>query len=74
MLEKTIYIDNRGWLYKVMQGLGDNTYKGRYQKPGKNGWKCMANLPWQSSFEAAQADLDAMAKNKGWRMISGGDH
>lgn len=69
MLDKTIYIDDRGWLYKVMPGLGSNTYKGRYQKPGKAGWKCMTNLPWQSDFETAQADLDAMAEKKGWRLL-----
>lgn len=74
MLDKTIYIDDRGWLYKVMPGLGSNTYKGRYQKPGKAGWKCMANLSWQSNFETAQADLDALAADKGWRVVRGGDH
>ena len=71
--ESTIYVDDRGWLYKVMPGLGLNAYKGRYQKPGKSGWKCMTNLPWQSDFETAQADLDALATDKGWRVAKGGD-
>ena len=33
----------------------------------------MTNLPWQSSFETAQADLDALAADKGWRVVKGGD-
>lgn len=38
------YKDRRGWKYKVMSGIGDNSFKGRYQKPEKSGsigWKCM---------------------------------
>ena len=30
------YIDARGWKYKVMGGIGENTYKARYQKPEKH--------------------------------------
>lgn len=61
------YIDNRGWLYKVGQGIGyPIVYKGLYQKPGKRGWKSMASLVWKSSFDDAQSDLNALAKSKGW--------
>ena len=60
------YIDQRGWLYRVMQGLGLSNYKARYQKPGKSRWKCMANLEWRNMFDEAQSDLNAMAKKKGW--------
>ncbi len=28
-----IYIDDRGWRYKVMPGIGGETFKARYQKP-----------------------------------------
>ena len=73
-MDQTIYIDDRGWLYKVMPGLGSNTYKGRYQKPGRSSWKCMTNLSWQSDSEAAQADLDTLAADKGWKVVRGGDH
>ena len=26
------YIDNRGWKYRVMSGLGENAFKARYQR------------------------------------------
>lgn len=31
------YIDSRSWKYKVMSGLGDNTYKAQYQRAGEAG-------------------------------------
>lgn len=68
------YIDNRGWKYKVMAGLGDNTFKARYQKPEKNGsigWKGLHAVPWRNSFDEAQADLNAYAKQKGWAEWAG---
>lgn len=71
-MEKAIYIDERGWVFKVMSGLGSNCYKARYNKKGadeKFGWKCAAALPWRDSFEAAQADLDEYAARKGMRKI-----
>lgn len=63
------YIDNRGWKYRVMGGLGGVGFKGRYQKPGKTGWKCMRNLEWWESFDQAQSELNAMAESKGWSPI-----
>jgi hypothetical protein len=63
------YIDQRGWLYQVMPGLGENNYKARYKKPGKSGWKCMANLEWRKSFDEAQSDLNALAEKKGWKEV-----
>lgn len=64
-----MYIDSRGWKYKVMQGLGESNFKARYQKPGKTGWKCMANMEWRKSFDEAQSNLNAMAKIKCWDEI-----
>lgn len=64
------YIDSRGWKYKVMSGLGDNTFKARYQRPEKQGdvgWKGLAAVPWRSTREEAQADLDRLAEKKGWK-------
>ncbi|HHW03392.1 MAG TPA: hypothetical protein GXX35_11410 [Thermoanaerobacterales bacterium] len=61
-----IYVDNRGWKYRVMGGIGGDAYKARYQKPGKAGWHCMRNLEWRKSFDEAQSDLNAMAKLKKW--------
>ena len=48
---RTIYEDERGWKYMVMQGLGEHNWKARYQKPGKSGWKCCAALPWRNTPE-----------------------
>ena len=62
-----VYHDDRGWVYRVMPGLGD-TFKGRYRKPGTGRWKCMTNLSWQETFDQAQTDLNALAEKKGWRV------
>lgn len=59
------YIDDRGWIYKVMSGIGLSAYKARYRKPGET-YKCMANLPWRDTFDEAQSDLNRMANKKGW--------
>ena len=64
------YIDDRGWKYKVMSGIGDNSFKARYQKPektGNTGWRGLAAVPWQKSFQEAQMDLDRLAAEKGWK-------
>lgn len=63
------YIDTRGWKYKVMSGIGDKSYKARYQKPenhGDIGWKGCSSVPWRETFEEAQADLDRLAAARGW--------
>lgn len=64
-----VYVDERGWKYKVMGGLGESNYKARYKKPVKQkyGWKGVQKLPWQKSFDEAQSDLNVLAKKKGWR-------
>ena len=46
-----------------------SAFKARYQKPEKQGdvgWKGLAAVPWRPSREEAQADLDRLAKKKGW--------
>ena len=68
------YIDGRGWKYQVMPGIVENSYKARYQKAEKSGptcWHCVRTLPWRDTAEAAQADLDAMAKEKDWAIWNG---
>lgn len=70
MSEGAIYRDSRGWLYRVMPGLGGDTFKARYHKPEyppEKAWKCVTTLPWRGSAEEAQADLDQLARNKGWQ-------
>ena len=65
-----MYIDGRGCKYKVMSGIGLDTFKARYQKPdkhGNTGWKCVKSLPWRSTREEAQADLDHMAASAAGR-------
>lgn len=57
------------WKYKVMSDIGENAYKGRYQKPGMISWKCMNNLEWRETFDEAQSDLNTMAKTKEWEEI-----
>ena len=70
----TKYIDARGWKYKVVRGIGEN-YKARYQKPEKDdpvsGWKGVATVPWRATFAEAQADLDHLAKERGWEVWHG---
>ena len=66
------YVDQRGWRYRVMTGIGENAFKGRYNKPGKSGWKGITVLPWRSTFDEAQADLNKLAKAKNWLEIDGG--
>ena len=70
MSEPKTYIDERGWKYCVMPGLGGDTFKARYLKPGSTSWKCAASLPWRSSADEAQADLDRMAQEKGWEVAA----
>lgn len=68
------YIDNRGWKYQVMSGIGPDSYKARYQRPdrqGDVGWKGLAAVPWRRSRTEAQADLDELAKKKKWKEWEG---
>lgn len=68
------YIDDRGWKYQVMSGIGDGAFKARYQKPdhtGSNGWKGLSAVKWRPTFEEAQADLDCLAAKRGWKEWNG---
>ena len=71
----TKYIDARGWKYQVMSGISANSFKARYQKPDKDdpvsGWKGVAAVPWRETFAEAQADLDRLAKERGWEVWNG---
>lgn len=69
-----VYEDHRGWLYKVLPGLADNTYKARYHHPSHSpdtGWKCVRVLPWRESVAEAQEDLDRWATQHGMRKVEG---
>ena len=68
-----IYEDSRGWQYKVMPGLGENTFKARYHRPdtkADKGWHCVTVLPWRKTEADAQTDLDVWAKKKGMREVT----
>lgn len=65
------YIDARGWKYRVMSGIGGDTFKARYQKPektGSDGWKGVAAVPWRKTFDEAQEDLNRLACDRGWEV------
>ena len=68
MVAKNIYRDSRGWLYRVMQGLGE-VWKARYNKPGCSGWKCVAVLPWRDNPEEAEQDLAEYAHRKKMEVV-----
>lgn len=64
------YYDKDGWRYQVMGCSCAIRYKARYQKPpntGPDGWRCIWALPWRSTREEAQADLDQLAAAHGWK-------
>ena len=65
------YIDKRGWLFRVMQGLGESNFKTRYCKKEWNGkkWKCLTVLPWRKTAEEAEDDLAEYAKNQGMEVV-----
>lgn len=63
------YIDKRGWQYKVMGGISMTTFKARFKKPGKTSYHGVKQLPWRDSFDAAQRDLNVLARNKGWQVL-----
>lgn len=70
----TKYIDRKGQKYQVMGGIRLDSYKARYQKTdktGRDGWHGVRSLPWRDTKEKAQADLDALAKEKGWEEWEG---
>lgn len=70
-MEKTVYIDSRGWRYKVMANLGGDMFKPFYHSLINNGYHPCRNFDWRSRFADAQADLDAYAAAHGWKKIFG---
>ena len=64
------YTDERGWLYFVRSGIGDDTYKAFYKKPNSNKQRGCPMVEWQTTFMQAQIDLDQLAKKKNWQIVS----
>ncbi len=65
----TVYVDDRGWRYKV-HNYGPK-YKALYRKAESLGWHgCRGKeFQWRQSAEEAQADLDAFAARKGLKEV-----
>ena len=63
-----MWVDKRGWQYKVMPDLAGR-FRARYHKPDKQavsrGWKSCKNFFPRDTEAEAQADLDAWAQDKG---------
>lgn len=66
------YSDSKGRLIFVSSGLGGDQYMTMYKNPDK--WTSAGmhrlkskELPLRDTKEEAQADLDALAKKKGWK-------
>ena len=53
----------------VRGGIGQQDFKGFYNKPGKDGWHGCRALPWRKTYEEAQKDLDEYARKKGWQKM-----
>ena len=66
---ETIYKDSRGWKYKARSGIGEDTFKVFYCKPGKRGYHGCRIFSWRDSLDAAQSDLDTYAREHGWQKI-----
>jgi len=61
------YIDKRGWIYKVDTGNG--YYRAKYKTVWPGTWMGVKILPWREEFDEAQADLNRLAKEKGWEEL-----
>lgn len=73
--EKKVYRDNRGWIFFVRSGLGENTFKAFYAKNVEDyqrNIRCHAikTLEWQSSENLAQVDLDRYASRKKMEILN----
>ena len=69
VLDKKVYRDNRGWIFFVRSGLGENTFKAFYTKNVEDfqrNIRCHAvkSLEWRGTENLAQVDLDKYAANK----------
>ncbi len=73
MTQETVYHDSNGTTYFVGQGIGgpDGPWMTFRQGDPNKGMHLVksVNLPGQPTREAAQADLDAYAKKRGFRVL-----
>lgn len=68
-MEKKIYQDNRGYLFKVIYDPFDSAFRGFFNRnrPKVCRWDRMSHFKPKATFEEAQRDLDELAKKKGWK-------
>lgn len=64
------YRDSRGWEYFVRSGIGGDTYKTFYRKPGKESSRGWRPVPWRDNFDDAQIDLNVEADIRGWEEVT----
>jgi len=67
-MSEKVYIDNRGWKYKVMEDLAGR-FCPRYQKPGKTSWKTCHGFGHVGVREESEAALAAWAEKKGMKVV-----
>ena len=65
---KKTYIDERGWMYAVRPGLGNDIFKAFYRKPGRS-WHAVRARNWFASEQEAEADLERWAAEKGMKLM-----
>lgn len=63
------YKDDLGWEYFIRYRLGGDGLKTFRHIPGAAIPRSARALPWRDNPDAAQADLNAYAKMKGWSEI-----
>ncbi len=66
-----IYVDKRGWAFRVMHGLG-GVWKARYNKKGidaATGWRGVNNLSYRENKEDAEHDLAEYAAKRDMKAL-----
>lgn len=63
------YIDKRGWIFFVRDGLGDSNYKTFFKKPDRMGSHGYTGSKWHKTFTEAQKELNEIALKKKWQEI-----
>lgn len=66
-MEKTVYIDSRGWRYLVVGG--NYGFKPFYRKPDKTEYHPCRQFDWRSSFYESKIDLNEYAAAHGWEKL-----
>ena len=72
--EANMYKDERGWLYKVKSGIGEDQWKVFYWKPRKDGdlsigWHGSRKFHWWPTRMQAEGELRSIALAQGWQLV-----